>query len=224
MNPHTLEAARRAAGAGILATDRVMAGEVTNAFCAVRPPGHHAEAGRPMGFCFFNNIAIAVAHALAVHGLERVAIVDFDVHHGNGTEAMFGGDERVLLCSSFQHPYYPGTCLECATENIHHVPLKAGDGSAAFRGAYEERLLPALEAFAPQFIFISAGFDGHTEDDMSSISLQDADYGWLSDKVMALAARHAGGRIVSLLEGGYALDALGRSCARHIRSLMGIHD
>ncbi len=224
MNPHTLEAAYRAAGAAVKATDLVMAGEVENAFCSVRPPGHHAEAGRAMGFCFLNNVAIGAAHALAEHGLERVAIVDFDVHHGNGTEAMFGGDERVLLCSSFQHPFYPGTCLECAADNIHHVPLQAGDGSAAFRAAYEERLLPALEAFAPQIIFISAGFDGHIEDDMSSIALRDEDYGWLSHQLVELAGRHSGGRIVSLLEGGYALNALGRSCTRHIRALMGLHD
>jgi acetoin utilization deacetylase AcuC-like enzyme len=222
MNPHTLEAAYRAAGAAVLATDRVIAGTVENAFCAVRPPGHHAEAGRAMGFCFLNNIAIAAAHALEEHGLERVAIVDFDVHHGNGTEAMFGGDERVLLCSSFQHPFYPGTELGQQPPNVIHAPLRAGDGSVAFREAYEQQLLPALEAFAPQLIFISAGFDAHIEDEMSGIELYDSDYSWVTQRLVAAAARHAGGRIVSLLEGGYALNALGRSATQHIRVLMGI--
>jgi acetoin utilization deacetylase AcuC-like enzyme len=224
MNPHTLEAAWRAAGAAVLATDLVLAGTVENAFCALRPPGHHAEARRAMGFCFLNNIAIAVAHALAVHGLERVAIVDFDVHHGNGTEAMFRGDGRVMLCSSFQHPFYPGTALDGSDPLILQAPLRAGDGSAAFREAYEGRLLPALEAFAPQMIFISAGFDGHIEDEMSGLELYDADYSWVTRQLLELAARHAGGRIVSLLEGGYALNALGRCATRHIRVLMGLDD
>lgn len=222
MNPHTLEAAWRAAGAAVLATDLVIAGTVENAFCALRPPGHHSEAGRAMGFCFLNNIAIAVAHALAVHGLERVAIVDFDVHHGNGTEAMFQGDERVLLCSSFQHPFYPGTDLGRAAPNILLAPLRAGDGSEPFRTVYHDTLLPALEAFAPQMLFISAGFDGHIEDEMSGLELYDADYSWLTRQLRDVARRHAGGRIVSLLEGGYALNALGRSATEHIRVLMGI--
>jgi acetoin utilization deacetylase AcuC-like enzyme len=224
MNPHTLEAAWHAAGAAVQATELVLAGTVENAFCAVRPPGHHAEAATAMGFCFFNNVAIGVAHALAAHGLERVAIVDFDVHRGNGSEALFAGDERVLLCSSFQHPLYPGTDLGRGSPNILHAPLRAGDGSSAFRAAYSEHLLPALEAFAPQMLFISAGFDGHIEDEMSSLALYDADYAWLTRALVELAARHAGGRIVSLLEGGYALNALGRSCTRHIRGLMGLDE
>ncbi|MEN8171224.1 MAG: histone deacetylase family protein, partial [Pseudomonadota bacterium] len=169
MNPHTLEAAFRAAGAGIKATDLVISGERENAFCAVRPPGHHAEPERAMGFCFFNNVAIAAAHALADHGLKRVAIIDFDVHHGNGTEAMFRNDNRVLYCSSFQHPFYPGTRLDEAAPNIVLAPLHNGDGSEAFRSIYRDKLLPAVEAFAPQMIFISAGFDAHIEDEMSGL-------------------------------------------------------
>jgi acetoin utilization deacetylase AcuC-like enzyme len=223
MNPHTLEAAWHAAGAAVEATDLVLNGVVENAFCAVRPPGHHALAARAMGFCFFNNVAVGVAHALAAHGLQRVAIVDFDVHHGNGSEAMFAGDERVLLCSSFQHPFYPGTDLTPRHPNIVHAPLRAGGDGSALRAAYNERLLPALEAFAPQMIFISAGFDGHVEDEMSALQLTDGDYAWLTRQLVDVAARHAQGRLVSLLEGGYALDALGRSCAQHIRVLMGLH-
>ncbi|MCW8918130.1 MAG: histone deacetylase family protein [Gammaproteobacteria bacterium] len=223
MNPHTLEAAWHAAGAAVQATDLVLSGVVENAFCAVRPPGHHALAARAMGFCFFNNIAVGVAHALAAHGLQRVAIVDFDVHHGNGSEAIFAADDRVLLCSSFQHPFYPGTDLKPHHPNIVHAPLRAGDGSSALRAAYSEHLLPALEAFAPQMIFISAGFDGHVEDEMSALQLTDGDYAWLTRQLVDAAARHAQGRLVSLLEGGYALNALGRSCAQHIRVLMGLH-
>lgn len=221
MNPHSLQAAYHAAGAGIKATELVLSNEVNNAFCAVRPPGHHAEPRRAMGFCFFNNIAIAVAHALETHDLERVAIIDFDVHHGNGTEAMFRDDDRVLYCSSFQHPFYPGTRLDEAAPNIIQAPLRAGDGSEAFRAAYTERLFPAVEAFAPQMIFISAGFDGHIEDDMSGLELHDADYVWVSERIFELAARHAGGRLVSLLEGGYALNALRRCATQHIAVLMG---
>ncbi len=220
MNPYTLEAAYRAAGAGIRALELVMNGEADNAFCAVRPPGHHAEPGRAMGFCLFNNIAIAAAHALAVYGLERVAIIDFDVHHGNGTEAIFRGDERLLYCSSFQHPFYPGTRLGGTPSNIVHAPLHAGDGGEAFRTAYEDRVLPTVEAFAPQLLLISAGFDAHIEDEMSGLALQDDDYRWLSERLVKLAQRHCGGRIVSMLEGGYSLAALGRGVAIHIRALL----
>ena len=224
MNPHTLDAALHAAGAGIRATDLVLSGEVSNAFCAVRPPGHHAEPGHAMGFCFFNNIAIAVAHALEEHGLQRVAIIDFDVHHGNGTETMFRNDPRVLFCSSFQHPFYPGTPLDRNNPHIIHAPLHAGDGSEAFRRAYSERIFPAVEAFAPQMIFISAGFDAHEEDAMSGLELKDGDYTWISERIVELAARHASGHIVSLLEGGYALDALGRCATHHIVALIGVGD
>ena len=222
MNPHSLSAAHHAAGALILATDLVMAGTVENAFCAVRPPGHHAEPDHAMGFCLFNNIAIGVAHALAQHGLERIAIIDFDVHHGNGTETMFRHEPRVLLCSSFQHPYYPHTPLDESRANLIELPLKAGSNGAAFRNGYEEKIFPAVENFAPQMIFISAGFDGHIEDDMASLALTDDDYSWVTQRIVTLAHQHAQGRIVSTLEGGYALNALGRAAARHIKALMGI--
>ncbi len=221
MNPYSLDAAFHAAGSGIKATDLVLSGEMANAFCAVRPPGHHAEPGHAMGFCFFNNIAIAVAHALEEHGLQRVAIIDFDVHHGNGTETMFRNDQRVLFCSSFQHPFYPGTPLDRNNRHIVHAPLHAGDGSEAFRRAYNEKIFPAVEAFAPQVIFISAGFDAHKEDAMAQLELKDEDYTWISERIVELAARHANGRIISLLEGGYALDALGRCATEHVRILMG---
>ncbi|HEY0719930.1 MAG TPA: histone deacetylase family protein [Gammaproteobacteria bacterium] len=219
MNSHSLNAALHAAGAVVLATDRVMDNSVENAFCAVRPPGHHAEPARAMGFCLFNNLAIGVAHALEQHRLERIAIIDFDVHHGNGTETMFRDEPRVLFCSSFQHPFYPHTPLD-SRANLIEVPLSAGSNSAAFRKGYEEKIFPAVERFAPQMIFISAGFDGHIEDEMSALALTDDDYTWVTERIVALALRHAGGRIVSTLEGGYALNALGRAAARHIKALM----
>ncbi len=222
MNPHSLEAARHAAGAVLLATDLVVAGTVENAFCAVRPPGHHAEPDRAMGFCLFNNIAIGAAHALAHHGLQRIAIIDFDVHHGNGTETMFRHEPRVLFCSSFQHPYYPYTPLDESRATLVELPLKAGSNGVAFRAGYAAKILPAVEAFAPQMIFVSAGFDGHIEDEMGALALSDDDYTWVTEQIVALARRHAAGRIVSTLEGGYALDALGRAAARHIKALMGI--
>jgi len=222
MNPHTLRAALHAAGALILATDLVMAGTVENAFCAIRPPGHHAEPEQAMGFCIFNNIAIGVAHALAHYGLERIAIIDFDVHHGNGTETMFRHEPRVLLCSSFQHPFYPHTPLDSSRANLIEVPLHAGSNGVVFRSAYEEKVFPAVENFAPQMIFISAGFDAHIEDDMSALALTDDDYTWVTERIVDLAQRHANGRIVSTLEGGYALNALGRAVARHIKALMRI--
>jgi acetoin utilization deacetylase AcuC-like enzyme len=220
MNPHSLDAAYHAAGAAVMASELILEGKVDNAFCAVRPPGHHAEPGRAMGFCFFNNIAVAAAHAIEAYGLERVAIIDFDVHHGNGTEAMFRGDERVLYCSSFQHPFYPGTRLEDAETNIILAPLQAGDGSNAFRAAYEESIFPALETFRPQMIFISAGFDAHIDDGLAGIQLEDQDYVWVTERITGLAARYCKGRIVSLLEGGYALDTLGRCASLHIGKLL----
>ncbi|GAB6040714.1 histone deacetylase family protein [Endothiovibrio diazotrophicus] len=220
--PGSLPAALRAAGAAVEAVERIMAGEVDDAFCAVRPPGHHAEPGRAMGFCIFNNVAVGVAHALEAHGLERVAVVDFDVHHGNGTEVMFRDDERVLFCSTFRHPFYPHTPLLEGHPRIIHAPLTGGGYSEEFQEAVSERWLPALEAFAPQMIFVCAGFDAHFEDEMGGLHLLESDYFWVTREIVRLAARHAGGRIVSTLEGGYRPDALGRSVVQHIRALMGL--
>ncbi|MDA8127622.1 MAG: histone deacetylase family protein [Betaproteobacteria bacterium] len=219
MNPHTLDAAWHAAGGAAVAVDLVMAGDAANAFVACRPPGHHATRNRAMGFCIFNNIAVAAAHALDRHGLERVAIVDFDVHHGNGTEDIFRDEPRLMLCSTFQHPYYPFCGAETVSERIVNVPLPAGTAGAAYRDAFAVRILPALEAFRPQMLFFSAGFDGHREDDMAQFGLVEADYVWITEQVMVVAARHAGGRIVSVLEGGYDLSSLGRSAAAHIKTL-----
>lgn len=221
MGPGTLEAAERAAGAQTLAVDLVLGGEATSAFCLVRPPGHHAERARAMGFCFFNNIAVGAAHALAAHGLSRVAIVDFDVHHGNGTEQIFSGDRRVLFCSTFQHPFYPYSGADSTADNVVNVPLPGGSASAAFRAAVMDQWLPALESFAPELILISAGFDAHLEDDMAGLALREPDYAWVTKELRKLAERFAGGRIVSTLEGGYALSALGRSVVSHLRALLG---
>ncbi|HXZ93539.1 MAG TPA: histone deacetylase family protein [Burkholderiales bacterium] len=223
MNPYSLAAALRAAGAAVLATDLVIAGEAENAFCAVRPPGHHACRARPMGFCIFNNVAVAARHAVRAHGVERVAIIDFDVHHGNGTEDIFAHDENVLMASTFQHPFYPYSGTEDPAPNMVNVPLAAGAGSKEFREAVSEAWIPALEAFQPQLVIFSAGFDAHAEDDMAMLRLGDADYGWATAKVKEVADRTAGGRIVSVLEGGYALSALGRSVVQHLRVLAGLN-
>jgi acetoin utilization deacetylase AcuC-like enzyme len=223
MNPWTLRAALRAAGAGVLAVDLVVKGEAGSAFCAVRPPGHHACRARAMGFCIFNNVAVAARHALEAHGLERVAVVDFDVHHGNGTEDIFEGDERVLMVSTFQHPFYPYCGTEDPAPNMVNVPLSAGAGSREFREAVREAWLPALREFRPELILFSAGFDAHVEDDMAMLRFADADYGWVTEQIAAVAGGHAGGRMVSLLEGGYALSALGRSAVQHIRVLAGLN-
>lgn len=222
MNPHTLEAALHAAGGAVLAVDLAMRGEVASAFVACRPPGHHATRTRAMGFCIFNNVAVAAAHALARHGLERVAIVDFDVHHGNGTEDIFADEPRVMLCSTFQHPFYPHCGADTVSEHIVNVPLPAGTTGSAYREAFRARILPRLQAFRPQLLLCSAGFDGHREDEMAQFGLVEADYVWITEQVMDVAAHHAEGRIVSVLEGGYDLSALGRSVAAHIKALAGL--
>ncbi len=221
MNPYTLDAALRAAGAAVLAVDLVLDQKVSSAFCAVRPPGHHACRARPMGFCIFNNVAVAARHALHRHGLERVAIVDFDVHHGNGTEDIFEGDEHVVMASIFQHPFYPYSGTDNPAANMFNVPLAAGAGSKELKQAVTEVWLPALEDFSPQLIIFSAGFDAHAEDDMAMLRFTDGDYRWVTEQVKAVAERHAKGRMVSMLEGGYDLSALGRSAVQHIRVLAG---
>ena len=222
MNPHTLQAALRAAGAAVLAVDLVVQKKANTAFCAVRPPGHHACRARPMGFCIFNNVAVAARHAQAAHGLERVAVIDFDVHHGNGTEDIFEGDDSVLMASTFQHPFYPYSGTDSPASNMVNVPLPAGAGSREFRQAVQQEWIPALDDFRPQLVLFSAGFDAHAEDDMAMLRFGDADYGWVTEQLKNVAERHAGGRMVSMLEGGYALSALGRSAVQHIKVMAGL--
>jgi len=222
MNPYSLNAALRAAGAAVLAVDLVMQDKAQAVFCSVRPPGHHACRARPMGFCIFNNVAVAARHAIHAHGLERVAIIDFDVHHGNGTEDIFEGDRHVLMASTFQHPFYPYSGTEDPAPNMVNVPLAAGAGSREFREAVTEAWLPALNEFRPELVIFSAGFDAHNEDDMAMLRFVDADYGWVTRQVKAIAEQHAGGRMVSMLEGGYSLSALGRSATQHIKVLAGL--
>ena len=217
--PHTWRAALRSAGAAIAATEAVIRGEVVNAFCAVRPPGHHATRDETMGFCFFNNIAIAARHALDVMGLERVAIVDFDVHHGNGTEDIIAGDERVLMCSFFQHPLYPNSGAVPKGTNMVNVPIPPYTRGMEVREIIDMMWLPRLEEFRPQMLFISAGFDAHREDDLGQLGLVESDYEWITWRIKDIAARHAQGRIVSVLEGGYALSALARSVVAHVKVL-----
>ena len=219
MNVHTWNAALRAAGAVMAATDSVIAGEMENAFCAVRPPGHHAERAKAMGFCFFNNIAIAAKYALERHGLQRVAIVDFDVHHGNGTEDIIKGDERILMVSFFQHPFYPFSGADTHATNMVNLPVPAYTRGMDIRELIEMMWIPRLEAFKPEMIFISAGFDAHREDDIGQMGLTEQDYAWITERIKNVAKRHAKGRIVSALEGGYNLSALGRSVEAHIRVL-----
>jgi acetoin utilization deacetylase AcuC-like enzyme len=219
MNPASLSAALRAAGAVVKATDLVMSGEARTAFCAVRPPGHHATPARPMGFCIFNNVAVGAMHAIEAHGLERVAILDFDVHHGNGTEDAFHEDPRVMLCSTFQHPYYPYCGADSSNEHIVNVPLPAMTDGKGFRAAVERHWLPALEAFGPQLVFVSAGFDAHRDDPLAYLKLDDEDYRWVTEKLVDVARRHARGRVVSTLEGGYNTEALGRCVVEHVRVL-----
>lgn len=219
MNPYSLNAAYYAAGAGVQAVDMVMQGRAGTVFCLVRPPGHHAERSRGMGFCFLNNIAVAARHALEHYGLSRVAIVDFDVHHGNGTEDAFFDEPRVQMVSIFQHPFFPYSGDVPKGPNMLNVPMPRASRGAEFREVVTEQWLPALNAFAPELIFISAGFDAHLEDDMGSMGLVEADYAWVTRQLMKVAATHAQGRIVSMLEGGYELSALARSVTEHIKVL-----
>lgn len=222
MNPHTLSAALHAAGAAVHAVDLVMRGEVTAVFCNVRPPGHHACRNRAMGFCFFNNVAVGAAHALAMHGIERVAILDFDVHHGNGTEDIFGTDPRVLLCSTFQHPFYPYSGTAPTQQHIVNTPLPSGAGGAEFRRVVETRWLPALHNFKPQLVMFSAGFDAHRDDELGQLLFDDADYFWVTAQAKIIADQYAHGRMVSMLEGGYDTAALGRCVAAHVQALLGL--
>jgi acetoin utilization deacetylase AcuC-like enzyme len=217
------EAALRAAGASIHAVDQVVAGKADNAFCAVRPPGHHAEPSRAMGFCLFNGVAIAALHARAKHGAERVAVVDFDVHHGNGTQVAFWSDKDLFYGSTHQMPLFPGTGAldEAGVGNVFNAPLKAGDDGDEFRAAYEERILPALDAFAPDLLIVSAGFDAHLKDPLAQLRLLEPDYAWVTEQLMEAAAKHCGGKLVSTLEGGYDLEALASSASVHVETLMG---
>jgi len=222
MSAGTLAAAWRAAGAVIRAVDMVMAGEVANAFCAVRPPGHHAERETPMGFCLLGNVAAGAKHALDFHGLSRVAIVDFDVHHGNGTQDLVQDDPRILFVSTHEMPLYPGTGLPGDTgphDSVRNVPLRAGTTGPQFREICERRVLPAVDAFAPEFLLISAGFDAHADDPLASTRLRAADFGWITERLCDLARTHAKGRVVSALEGGYDLAALAESAAAHVAVL-----
>ncbi len=221
-SPGTWNAVLRAAGAAVAATDAVIDGEVENAFCSVRPPGHHATRNESMGFCFFNNVAIAARHALDVRGLKRVAIVDFDVHHGNGTEDIIAGDERVLMVSFFQHPLYPYSGGVPKGTNMVNLPVPAYTRGGEVRDMIEAMWMPRLNEFRPEMIFISAGFDAHREDELGQLGLVEADYEWITQRIKWVADRHARGRIVSCLEGGYALGALSRSVASHLRVLAGL--
>lgn len=223
MSPDTGEAIRKGAGALVSAVDAVVTGEAASAFCAVRPPGHHAERGRPMGFCLVNNVAIAALHARAQHGLTKIAVVDFDVHHGNGTQDIFWNDPDLFFASSHQYPHYPGTGASDesgAHGNIVNAPLPAGTDGGGFRKAFERDILPALDSFAPDFVLISAGFDGHKDDPLSDMGLEEDDFFWATRQILAVAHRHADGRVVSALEGGYNLRALGASAAAHVKALM----
>jgi acetoin utilization deacetylase AcuC-like enzyme len=222
LSPGSGEAALRAAGACLAAIDAVMKGEAQNAFCAVRPPGHHAEPRHAMGFCLFNNVAIAAMHARRAHKIERVAVIDFDVHHGNGTQAAFEQDGGLLYASTHQMPLYPGTgaASERGVGNIVNAPLRPMSGSEEFRKAFSTIILPALDAFRPEFVIISAGFDAHRDDPLAQLMLVEADYAWCTERLVAIAKKHAQGRIVSSLEGGYDLDALAESAAAHVAALM----
>src|SRR5271157_4313958 len=223
MSPGSFEAALRAVGGAVHAVDEVLANQAANAFVATRPPGHHAETARPMGFCFFDNAAIAARYAQKRHGVGRTAIVDFDVHHGNGSQEIFWADKTVMYCSTHQMPLFPGTgaVIESGEyETIVNAPLRPGDGGEQFRDAFENRILPRLREFQPELIVISAGFDGHMRDPLANLNLLEADFAWATQKIMDVADRYAGGRVVSLLEGGYDLQALANSVAAHVTALM----
>lgn len=222
MNAHSWQAALRAAGAAVAATDAVLAGRLGNAFCAVRPPGHHACRAQAMGFCLLNNVAIAARHALVRHGLARVAVVDFDVHHGNGTEDILAHDPRVLMLGIFQHPFYPFSGADSTADNVLNLPLPAYTRGPEVRRLIEAHWLPRLQAFAPQMIFVSAGFDAHRDDDLGQLGLVEADYAWITERLLEVAQQHASGRLVSCLEGGYNLDALALSVQAHLRVLAGV--
>ena len=220
MNSHTLDAALHAAGAGVLATDLAISGKIKRAFCNVRPPGHHAEKDAAMGFCFFNSIAVAALHAIEKHKLKRVAIVDFDVHHGNGSEDILAQHSQVLFCSTYQHPFYPGIAGESIQSKMVNVPLPAGTRGMEFREAVAAEWIPALRNFKPELIYISAGFDGHIDDDMGGFNLTDSDYVWATQQVCNIVDEFSQGRVISMLEGGYDLVSLGRATAEHVRVLM----
>ncbi len=220
LNEHSLRAALLAAGAGIQAVDLVIGDDFDNAFCCVRPPGHHAEKSEAMGFCFFGSIAIAALHALQQPDINRVAIIDFDVHHGNGTEDLIGDHESIFFCSSFQHPFYPGKFGTNVPGRKINIPLEGGTDGAVFRERMKTDCLPALEAFAPDIIFISAGFDAHKEDPLGGLNWNEEDFAWITRELLSVAGRHSAGRIVSMLEGGYNLDALGASAAMHVKTLL----
>ncbi len=222
MNPYTWRAALRAAGAGVMAVDLIVAGEIQNAFCAVRPPGHHAERDTAMGFCFFNNVAVAVAHALRAPGISRVAIVDFDVHHGNGTEDCFRGNDHVLMVGMFQHPFYPYSGTTDVAANMLNVPLARGTDGEDFRQVVNELWMPRLREFKPDLLLVSAGFDAHRDDDLGGMKLGESDFVWVTEQIMQIASETARGRIVSMLEGGYVLSTLARCVAAHLRVLAGI--
>jgi acetoin utilization deacetylase AcuC-like enzyme len=222
LSPGSWEAALRAVGAGLMAVDKVVAGEVKNAFCQVRPCGHHAERTRAMGFCIFSNIAIAGMYARAKHGLERIAVVDFDVHHGNGTQDVFWSDKDLFLASTHQMPLYPGTGAlgETGVGNICNAPLRPGDGGEQFREAMRSRVLPALRNFSPDIVLISAGFDAHEADPLANLRLKEEDFAWATTELCEIAEKSCHGRVVSMLEGGYDLTALARSVAVHVKTLM----
>ncbi|HKQ54759.1 MAG TPA: histone deacetylase family protein [Methyloceanibacter sp.] len=223
VSPGSFEAALRATGAALHAVDQVMAGKADNAFCAVRPPGHHAEPSRAMGFCLFNTVAIAALHARAAHGAKRVAVIDFDVHHGNGTQTAFWSDRDLFYGSTHQMPLFPGTGAldETGVGNVFNAPLKPGDDGDDFRAAYETRILPALDAFAPDFLLVSAGFDAHLNDPLANLRVLEPDFAWVTEKLLEAADKHCGGKLVATLEGGYDLEALASSTAVHVQTLMG---
>jgi acetoin utilization deacetylase AcuC-like enzyme len=220
MSPMSLTAALHASGAVVFATDLVMRGMADNAFCCIRPPGHHAGRANSAGFCIFNHVAVGVAHAFEKYGIKRAAIIDFDVHHGDGTEDIFKHDPRVMLCSTFQHPFYPHRGAESRSDNMLNMPLPAKSGRKAFQHVFEQEFLPALNAFKPEIIYISAGFDAHVEDPLADLALKNVDYGWMTQFIKQVAKQHAQGRIISSLEGGYHLPALGEAACSHVQALL----